>query len=120
MKNAKLLFPALAILVLSFSLAWADHPMERGRDLFKDPHLSGGVIACNSCHPGGAGLEEVAGKTEFTVRGETFDTLEEVVNYWLEYGNMGRPLEVDSHLMRDLVAYIKSRAEDWERDMEHN
>ena len=119
MRNAKFLLPALVILGLFFSLAWADHPMERGRIIFEDPNFAAGVIACNSCHPNGSGLEKASGKTEFKVRDRTFGTLEEVVNYWIEYGTLGRPIGVDSYHMQDLVAYIESLAKGWERDESH-
>ncbi len=112
MKALKLVVLTLVIIGLIFSVAFAAKhlPEERGKVLFNDPKFAGGSKSCNSCHPDGKGLEKAAEKKEFKIMGKTTKSLEEVVNICIEMGNKGKPIDVKSSEMADIVAYIKSLA----------
>ena len=71
---------------------------ERGKQLFEDPKLGGSKNdkSCNTCHPGGKGLEKAGANLESTIQACIQKALE------------GKPLATDSQEMKDLVAYIKS------------
>lgn len=82
----------------------------RGKMLFNDPHFANGARSCNSCHPGGQGLDHAAGKTHFSIMGGSQNSLEEAVNACIVGANKGKAISADSDEMRDIVAYIKSVA----------
>lgn len=73
--------------------------VESGKQLFADPKLGGSTNdkSCNTCHPGGKGLEKVAANLESNIQACIQKALE------------GKPLATDSQEMKDLVAYIKSQ-----------
>ena len=102
----------LVIIGLSFSAALAKKhlPEERGKTLFNDSKLGGGAAgkSCNSCHPGGKGLETSADKKEFNIMGKTQKSLEEAVNLCIEMALKGKAIDPKSSEMADMVAYIKS------------
>ncbi|MEZ0344898.1 MAG: hypothetical protein ABWJ99_08905 [Caldimicrobium sp.] len=98
----------LSIFFLGVTFAFAQGNVERGKKLFNDPGLGTAGKSCNSCHPGGQGLEGSAGKKEFVVMGRTMKSLEEVINLCIQMGLKGKPLDPKSKEMQDLVAYIKS------------
>ena len=100
-----------ALFVLSSIALSAHHtPEDRGKALFNDPKLGGGTSgkSCNDCHPGGKGLEGVAGKKEWKSPGGTVKTLEEMVNTCITMALKGKPLDVKSEQMKDLVSYLKT------------
>ncbi len=104
---------ALVIIVmLASSAVFAKHhtPEERGKTLFNDPKLGGGTAdkACGTCHPDGKGLYGVAEKMEWKNPGGTFKNLEEAVNTCIVMALKGKPLDVKSEQMKDLVSYLKS------------
>ncbi len=103
---------ALAVVGLVASGAYAakHKPEERGKVLFNDPKLGGGTSgkSCNSCHPGGKGLEGVAEKKEWATPGGSHKTLEEAVNICITMALKGKEIKKDSKDMKDLVAYLKS------------
>ncbi len=72
--------------------------VERGKQLFADPKLGGSTNdkSCNTCHPGGKGLEKAGVNLESTIQACIQKALE------------GKPLATDSQEMKDLVAYIES------------
>ena len=72
--------------------------VERGKQLFADPKLGGSTNdkSCNTCHPGGKGLEKA----------ET--NLEGMIQACIQKALEGKPLAADSQEMKDIVAYIKS------------
>ena len=78
--------------------ASAGGDIEKGKQLFADPTLGGSTNekSCNTCHPGGEGLEKAGTELESTIQACLQKTLE------------GKPLAADSQEMKDLVAYIKS------------
>ncbi len=84
--------------------------VEKGKALFNDKKLGGGTtgLSCGSCHKGGSGLENAAGKTEFRIMGKPYKSLEAVINYFIETAQHGKALDVNSQEMKDLVAYVKS------------
>lgn len=72
--------------------------VERGKQLFADPKLgdSKNDKSCNSCHPGGKGLEK------------TGANLESMIQTCIEKALEGKPLTADSQELKDLFAYIHS------------
>ena len=101
---------AVVGLVASGAYAMKHKPEERGKVLFNDPKLGGGTSgkSCNSCHPGGKGLEGVAKKKEWATPGGSHKALEEAVNICITMALKGKDLKKDSKEMKDIVAYLKS------------
>jgi len=112
MNVLKILSVVAVALIVTASLVTAKHhtPEERGKALFKDPKLGGGTSgkSCSSCHPGGKGLEGVAGKKEWQSPAGAVKTLEEMVNACITAALKGKPLDVQSEQMKDLVSYLKT------------
>jgi cytochrome c len=102
----------VTIVMLASSAVYAKHhtPEERGKTLFNDPKLGGGTAdkSCGTCHPDGKGLFGVAEKKEWKNPGGTFKNLEEAVNTCIVMALKGKPLDVNSEQMKDLVSYLKS------------
>ena len=92
------------------SIALAAGDVGRGKVLFNDPKLGGGTsgLSCNSCHSGGKGLEGVSLKTEWFTPAGAGRTLEDTVNICISAALKGKPLDVKSQQMQDVVAYLKS------------
>ena len=88
------------ILAGSFSLAPAAGDAGKGKILFSDTKLGGATAgsSCNSCHPGGKGLEKAGARQD----------LPKVINVCIENALKGKPLSLKSPEMADLVAYVKS------------
>jgi len=88
------------ILFGSFSLALAAGDASKGKILFNDTKIGGANAgsSCNSCHPGGKGLEKAGARKD----------LPEVINACIETALKGKPLSPKSPEMADLVAYVKS------------
>ncbi len=65
MKMIKILIASAVVTGLAVSVAFAIGNAEKGKQLFNDPKLSGATsgMSCNSCHPNGKGLLDVAKKT---------------------------------------------------------
>ena len=82
MKGIKIALMALLALSLVASFCFAAGDIERGKALFNDPKLGGGTSgkSCNTCHPGGKGLEGVGEKKEWQTPGGKHKTLEEAIN----------------------------------------
>ncbi len=112
MKALKIALLSMAAISFLFSAAFAAKhlPAERGKTLFNDAKFAGGTAgkSCNSCHPGGKGLEMAADKKEFKIMGKTQKSIEEAVNFCIEMANKGKAIDVKSPEMADIVAYIKS------------
>lgn len=112
MKAYKLAVVSVFALALAASgaLAMKHTPEGRGKALFNDPKLSGGTSgnSCNTCHPNGKGLEGAGMKNEWSTPGGKHKTLEEAINMCITMALKGKPLDVKSGEMKDLVAYIKS------------
>jgi cytochrome c peroxidase len=100
-----------AIILLS-TLAFADGNVKRGKALFNDPNLSGSSfgVSCNTCHPGGKGLEKSGAdeKKKWNSCAGEQKCLEDAINTCILTANKGRSLAVESQEMKDLIAYIKS------------
>jgi cytochrome c5 len=111
MRSMKLI-AVIAVVMLASSSVLAMHhtPEDRGKALFNDPKLGGGTSgnSCNTCHPNGKGLEGVGSKKEWKNPGGTFKSLEEAVNVCIEMALKGKPLDVNSEQMKDLISYLKS------------
>jgi cytochrome c2 len=88
---------AIGLLVV---LALAAGDPARGKILFNDPKLGNGTagVSCNTCHPNGKGLEKAGDRKD----------LAEFINRCLVNANKGKPLDLKSADMADLIAYIKS------------
>jgi cytochrome c len=108
MKIGKLVFFVSAITLLSISLAFAG--VLEGKKLFEDPKFAGSTNekSCNSCHPGGSGLQKAGEKTSFTIMGKQKDSLEDTVNLCIQMALKGKPISKDSQKMKDIVSYVKS------------
>jgi cytochrome c len=100
----------VTILAFAVSVAFAAGSVSKGKALFNDPKFAGAKsgMSCNTCHPGGKGLEESGNTKEFHVAGKTQKSLEEAVNACIEYAIGGKALGPKSDAMKDIVAYIKS------------
>ena len=66
--------------------------------LFNDALLGGSTNekSCNSCHPGGQGLEKSG------------ENIAEMVNKCIEGPLAGKALDTESQEMKDLISYIRS------------
>ncbi len=106
----KTLLPAATILAFAVSIALAAGSVSKGKALFNDPKFAGATSgdSCNSCHPGGAGLEQAGSKKEFHIAGKVQKSLEEAVNACIVYAINGKAIGPESGAMQDIVAYIKS------------
>ena len=93
---------AICVLALGLvvTLALAAGDAAKGKILFNDPKLANGTagVSCNSCHPGGKGLENAGGRTD----------LAKIINACIVKTNKGKALDPKSADMADLSAYIKS------------
>jgi cytochrome c peroxidase len=71
-----------------------------GKKLFNDPSLagSGNAKSCNTCHPGGKGLEQAGNNPK----------LAGIINQCIAGPLAGQPLALDSSEMQSLTMYIKS------------
>lgn len=101
-KTTYLLVVLVAVTMLASGLAFAAHHMsaETGQKLFSDAKLGGGTKgkSCDSCHPGGKGLEGAGAKKN----------LEEMINTCIEGPVGGKKLDPKSAEMAALKAYIMS------------
>lgn len=110
----KIILTALSVtaIILFSTCAFADGDEKRGKVLFNDPKLSGSSfgVSCNTCHPGGKGLENsgVAGKTAWGSCSGEQKSLEAAINTCILTANKGKPIDLKSQEMKDLIAYIKS------------
>lgn len=106
MKKAPLIIIVLSL--ISTTLVWAD--VLNGKTLFNDPKFAGSTNdkSCNSCHPGGSGLEKAADKETFSIMGNQQDSLEDTVNTCVKMALKGKAIPKDSQQMKDIVQYIKS------------
>src|SRR5574341_671334 len=62
MKTLKIVSVVVMVMLASSAVLAMKHlPEERGKTLFNDPKLGNGTAgkSCNTCHPGGKGLEGV-------------------------------------------------------------
>lgn len=110
MKFLKILMLSILVIGLTFSVAIAvkHTPQERGKILFNDPKFAGGSKSCNECHPNGKGLDRADLKQEFNIMGKKLNSLEDAVNFCIEKANKGKPIDVKSQQMKDIVSYIKT------------
>jgi len=107
MKSLKIVaLIAIAMLFASAVLAMHHTPEDRGKALFNDTKLGGGMAgkSCGTCHPDGKGLEGVSSKKEWMGK----KSLEEAVNMCITNPLKGAALDVKSEQMKDLVSYIKT------------
>lgn len=110
MKLLRMFLISILVIGLTFSVAVASKhtPQERGKILFNDPKFAGGSKSCNECHINGKGLEKAGMKKEFTIMGKNLRSLEDAVNFCIEKANKGKPIDVKSQQMQDIVSYINS------------
>ena len=104
-------FAAAGIAVLclaAFAVAGSEPSVESGKKLFNDTGLGTSGKSCAGCHPDGKGMAAAAGRTEWKLGGNTFATLEEVVNTCLTGPLKGKALDAESMEMQSIVQYIKS------------
>jgi len=110
MRLIKIVLLSLIALGLIFSYAFAASDTDKGKALFNDVKFAGGTAgkSCNSCHPGGKGLEKAGDKKDFSLGGKMQKSLEEALNVCIVMANKGKAIDVKSDRMKELVAYIKS------------
>ena len=74
--------------------------VEHGKELFNDPALGGSMTdkSCNSCHPGGEGLEKAGTKKNLT----------KIINQCITGSLKGEKIDGRSVEMRSLKMYIES------------
>jgi len=110
MRFIKIVLLSLIALGLIFSYAFATADTAKGKALFNDVKFAGGTAgkSCNSCHPGGKGLEKAGDKKDFSLGGKMQKSLEEALNVCIVMANKGKAIDVKSDEMKELVAYIKS------------
>ena len=106
----KTVLPAATILAFAVSAALAAGSASQGKTLFNDPNFAGATSgrSCNTCHPGGTGLEQAGDEKEFHIAGKTQKSLEEAVNACIVSAINGKTIDPKSEAMQDIVAYIKS------------
>jgi cytochrome c peroxidase len=112
LKIVKLILLALIIVGLLVLFAFAAGDVSKGKSLFNDPKLGGGMSgkSCNSCHPSGKGLEKSAMKKEWQNPAGTWLSLEDANNVCIILALKGKAIDPKGQEMKDLVAYIKSLA----------
>ena len=110
MKKKTSMMIALTAFLLSISFALAKHHTaeERGLAHFNNPVFAEGGKSCSTCHPNGRGLKNAGAKTEFFIMGSKQTSLEEAVNVCIFNANKGKPIDVNSTEMQEIVSYIKS------------
>jgi len=110
MDKVKIVLFSVIISSLLCALAFAAGYIERGKTLFNDPKISGATSgkSCNTCHPGGSGLEQAGMKKEFRLGGVKQGNLEEAINFCIVKALNGNALDPQSQEMQDLTEYIKS------------
>jgi cytochrome c553 len=110
MRFIKIVLFSLIALGLIFSYAFAAADTVKGKALFNNVKFAGGTAgkSCNSCHPGGKGLEQAGDKKDFSLGGKMQKSLEEAINVCIVMANKGKAIDLKSDRMKDLVAYIKS------------
>lgn len=110
MCKTMLLSVGIAALIVSAALAAGN--VAKGKALFNDSKFAGATSgrSCNTCHPGGKGLQMAGTRKEFHVAGMTQKSLEAAVNACIEFAILGQPIDPASDAMQDIVAYIKSLA----------
>ena len=101
---------AATILAFAVTAALAAGSVSKGKALFNDPKFAGATSgdSCDSCHPGGTGLEQAGDKKEFHIADKVQKSLEEAVNACIVHAVNGKAIDPESEAMQDIVAYIKS------------
>lgn len=101
---------SLIVFGVTASIGFAAGNVEKGKAMFNDPKLGTNGSTCNTCHPGGKGLEKAGeqGKKEWRTPGGAQKSLEDAVNICITAALKGKALDKKSQGMQDLVAYIKS------------
>jgi len=110
MRVIKIVLLSLMALGLISSYAFSAADTAKGKALFNDVKFAGGTAgkSCNSCHPGGKGLEKAGDKKDFSLGGKMQKSLEEAINVCIVMANKGTAIDLKSDRMKDLVAYMKS------------
>ena len=101
MKKLKLVVLVTLVSLLGSGVLFAmqrEPSVEKGKALFNDVKLGTSGKTCNTCHPGGKGLEQAGGKANLT----------ETINACITTPLKGKALDVKSVEMQSLVLYIKS------------
>jgi hypothetical protein len=110
MKLVKVILLALIVVSLLVFFAFAAADVSKGKALFNDPKLGGGMSgkSCNSCHPDGKGLEKSAMKKEWKNPAGKWLSLEDANNVCIIMALKGKAIDPKGQEMKDLIAYIKS------------
>lgn len=105
MKTVKGMVLLVFGLLIMITLVYAGGSVENGKKLFNDTTFAGSTNdrTCNSCHPGGKGLEDVA--EDYAKKPEA---LKKQVNACIKAPLQGKSISADSQQMKDITAYMKS------------
>ncbi|MBN2963324.1 hypothetical protein JWV37_00895 [Sulfurospirillum sp. T05] len=88
------------------SLAFA-----QGEQLFNSPTLGGSKndASCVTCHAGGEGLNApLFDRKEYVMMGQTFSTLEDIVNMCIQMPLEGKAIDPNGAEMKHLLNYMKT------------
>ena len=96
------LLPGLAALLWAAQASALEPSLAYGQKLFNDPSLGGSTNStnCNTCHPGGRGLEQSGNKAD----------LFQINNRCLQGPLGAETLTENSAEMQSLILYLKSLA----------
>jgi cytochrome c peroxidase len=79
----------------------ADGPsISQGKELFRNPQLGATGKSCNSCHPGGKGLEQAAEYPD--------EKLAKVINRCIKGPLKGKDMKLSSNEIKSLMLYVKN------------
>ena len=105
MKTVKGMVLLVFGLLIMITLVYAGGNVENGKKHFNDATFAGSTNdrSCNTCHPGGKGLEDVA--EDYAKKA---DALKNQVNACIKAPLQGKSLSAESKEMKDIIAYMKS------------
>ena len=104
----KIVYILVAILVvLTVALTEKVPPTAAaGKDLFHSTGLGTNGKSCDSCHPGGRGLEGVSAKSSWSAGGADFDSMEGAINACVKGALKGPSLSENSYQTKALALYL--------------
>lgn len=105
MKKGMRLIAVMISFILMVGIAHAGD-VKRGKKLFNDPRLGTNNKSCNTCHPGGKGID--GSKDKFVIMGRELGSIEDAVNFCIEFALKGKALDKNSEEMKDIAAYLRT------------
>lgn len=105
MKVSGMLMIIAVVVLLAIGAAYSDD-VKKGKALFNDISLGTNGKSCNTCHSGGGNID--GSKKTFNVLGEEISSIGGAVNFCIENAMDGKPLDMNSQDMKDIVSYIST------------